>query len=189
MFSSQVEERHFVVGFGIVAVVHHDLLRSDIFGLNGLLADHLHILGHLLNYFAQFFILHLKILDLLIFVLIGTLHPTQISLSQRFPQQGSMLLLLSRISLAIKTKRFYSIQIHILEVRQKWISLKIVLLAIVIDLLIHGLTLDIVEITDGILSHKPLLLEVPNHFFEVKILVSQAINLLVQVINCGLVLS
>ena len=49
--------------------------------------------------------------------------------------------------------------------------------------------MNIVEITDCILGNEPLLLQFSNDFFEVEILVSQAVNLLVQVIDCRLVLS
>ena len=99
-----------------------------------------------------------------------------------------MLLLLGRISLAFKSKRFHSIQVDVLKVRQKWVCLQILLLVIVL-LLIHWLPLKIVEITDSVLGNKPLLLQVSNYFFEVKILISQAVNLLMQVINRRLILS
>ena len=72
--------------------------------------------------------------------------------------------------------------------RQKWVCLQILLLVIVL-LLIHWLPLKIVEITDSVLGNKPLLLQVSYYFLEVKILVSQAVNLLMQVINRRLILS
>lgn len=100
-----------------------------------------------------------------------------------------MLLLLSRVPLAIKAKRFHGIEVDVLKVRQKRIRLQVVLLAVVILLLVHGLPLHVVEITDGVLRHEPLLLQVSDHFLEVEILISEAVDLLVQVVERRLVLS